>query len=443
MRRIDSSFLWTILLDLVYIALLPVLCLVLLVASRFLTRPKQRRGLAAKIWSTPKRVGDQRCFWIHAVSVGEVITSVPLVARLREEYRGWDFRLSVSTYTGYDVAKKHFPDIPIFYFPLDLSPIVSRFFRRHRPDAVILLELEMWPNFLLEARRRNIPVLVANGRITERSSRRYAWGRGLTRRTFNLVASFGAQNEEYRERFLRLGVDPAKVEILGNLKHDREPSPIAAKGPETRERLGWKPGEKLVLVAGSTHPGEEAVFTSLYAQLRQADDRLRLVLVPRHVERLDDAELSRWGADRPLVRWSSIKGALAPLGDVMLVVDTVGELELFYSIADLVFVGGSLVPHGGHNLFEAARLGKAVCFGPHVANFREEADLLMREEAALRVAGVPELRAALQRLIGSPEARQELGEKALRVTSRLRGAGQRHLDWVGRQLRLYLGSGAC
>jgi 3-deoxy-D-manno-octulosonic-acid transferase len=380
--------------------------------------------------------------------VGEVQTVVPLVRRLREVYPNWDLRISVSTFTGFEVARSQFPDLTVFYFPVDLSPIVARFFRRHRPTVVVLVELELWPNFLIEARRRGVPVLVANARITERSSRRYGFAGALSRGLFRLPTAFGAQGEDHRRRFLDRGVDPERVELLGNLKHDREPGPAAARGPGSRERLGWREGETLVITAGSTHPGEERIFCALAAALGAVDPRLRWVLVPRHVERLSPAEVRGWGVPEGPLSWSAFAAAGAREGTEpprarILIVDTVGELECFYALADLVFIGGSIVPHGGHNLFEAARLGKPLLFGPHVGNFRAEAEELLAAGAARRVEGADALRSAVEGLLENPELRREMGERAGRVARSHRGALERHVAWIQDRMRLYLPPGGC
>jgi 3-deoxy-D-manno-octulosonic-acid transferase len=434
-----------LLLDIIYLSLAP---LVLLVLSRGFARAKYRRGFREKLGSVPVREGDGPSFWVHAVSVGEVLTSLPLLGALRKRYPGWDVSLSVSTYTGLEVARKKLPETTVFYAPFDLSFAVSRVYRRRRPSMIVLVELELWPNLLLEARRRGVPVLVANGRITERSSRRYAAAGRLARSLFGLVQSFGAQGDEYRARFLRLGVDPRRVEVLGNLKHDRTPPPLVERAEDVRQRLGWEPAKTLVLVAGSTHPGEEEILCNLYREVRREEPRLRLVLALRHVERIASLrELPDWGAGEALVRWSGLREAalagaaeqaslLSPAG--ALVVDTVGELELFYALADVVFVGGSLIPHGGHNLFEAASLGRPLLFGSHFDNFREEGNLLLAEEAAVCVSDPSELRPALERLLADPGERRRLGERARSLTERLRGATGRHIEWIDRQLRLSL-----
>jgi 3-deoxy-D-manno-octulosonic-acid transferase len=378
--------------------------------------------------------------------VGEVVTAIPFIRALSERHPSWEVRLSVSTFTGFEVARRHLGEDRIFYFPLDLSPVVDRLFRLERPRAVILLELELWPNFLLAARRRGVPVLVANGRITARSAGRYAMAGWLTRRLFNLVTSFAAQNEAYRDRFAGLGVDPSRVEVLGNLKHDREPSVSIEEAAAVRRALGWPGDETLLLAGGSTHPGEEAVLLDLYRELRRKHPGLRLVIAPRHVERLSGGEVARWGDEVKIVRWSAVKGAASPLAaeePPVLLVDTVGDLERFYAMADLVFVGGSLVPHGGHNLFEPARLGRAVLFGPSMHNFAEEADLLLGAGAAVRVPDAAGLAQAVERLIGDPAERARLGSRALEVTRLRRGAIGRHVEWVERQLGLAPEGTAC
>jgi hypothetical protein len=212
-----------------------------------------------------------------------------------------------------ETARARLPEGVAIWAPVELSWVLGKFFRRLRPAAVVLMELELWPNFLLTARRLGVPVLVANGRITERSARRYARLGPAARALFGCVDSYGAQSAACRDRFLRLGVEPARVELLGNLKHDQRPSPKAARAPETRAWLGWAPQATAVIVAGSTHPGEERALCALHARLSAHRPELRLVLAPRHVERLSDAEIESWAAARPIVRWSSIRDAKAPL----------------------------------------------------------------------------------------------------------------------------------
>ena len=215
-----------LLVDLVYVLLSPLALLYVLVVSRCFLRPKYRRGLLQKLGFVARVPPGQTSFWVHAVSVGEVKTSLPLIRALQERFPDGHIGLSVATFTGFEVARKSLPHVDIFYAPLDLSLITARVFRRRRPTALVLVELELWPNFLMTARRRGVPVFVVNGRITERSARRYRKLSCLSRSLFRCVDGYAVQDEAYRERFLGLGVEPGRVEVLGNLKHDVQPAAV-------------------------------------------------------------------------------------------------------------------------------------------------------------------------------------------------------------------------
>ena len=431
--------------DLLYLLSSPLLLLGWLFLSRLLTREKYRRGFFQKLGSVERRGGGSRSLWVHAVSVGEVLTAAPLIEALERALEGWDISLSVSTPTGFDTARKRLPGTTVFYAPLDLSSCVARTFSRRRPDALLLLELEVWPNFLLAARRRGIPVMVANGRLSGGSSDRYVRTGFLGRWLFSLVDRVAAQNEAYAGRFEALGVDSGSIEVLGNLKHDREVSFNADDAAELRGRLGWNSGE-LVIVGGCTHPGEESILLGILARLESSYPGLRLVLAPRHVERLAGEEPHGWSAQgaagHSFTMWSEWQaGAGEPLGDSVLVVDTVGELEKIYSIADLAVVGGSFIPHGGHNVLEPASLSKAVLFGPHTENFEDEVKLLLEAEAAIRARDAQELERAVGELLGDVEDRARLGERAGEAFSGLSGAVGRHVEWIARALPLSKSNG--
>jgi 3-deoxy-D-manno-octulosonic-acid transferase len=236
-------------------------------------------------------------------------------------------------------------------------------------------------------------------------------------------------------------VAPGKIDVLGNLKYDRKPSAAAGKGEETRDLTGWSRDRgHVILAAGCTHPGEEALICSLLDKLRALEPRLRLILAPRHVERLKAGEKPDWGWSGVLARWSDVRSRPPPegLGDAVLLVDTVGELERFYAMADLVVVGGSFVPRGGHNLLEPTRLGKPTCFGPHCENFRDEAEHLLRHRAAVCAQDGAELEACLLAWLRAPSLRAELGERARQAVAKLQGAASRHAEWIERQLSLSL-----
>ncbi len=451
-RRPSGTRAWTLLalslvLDLVYLALLPIIAVVWIVLSRGFTRRKYVAGWREKWGGVAERESGRPGLWVHAVSVGEAQTAVPLVAALRDRFPECDVDVSVSTPTGHAVAVRNFGKDNVHYAPVDVGLVAGRVLARRRPSAILLVELELWPGFLLSAVRRGIPVFVVNGRLTERSLRGYLRFGYLSRRLVSLVTGFGVQTAEYAERFVRLGVDSRRVEVLGNLKHDRPPAPAAERGDAYRRALGWTADSVRVVVGGSTHPGEEALLARLAGEWRETAPDLRLVVVPRHVDRIDSAELESWEASRPVVRWSELRDpeSGAPgraLGDEILVVDTVGELEAFYRLADIVFVGGTMIEHGGHNLFEAAQLGKPVVFGPHIWNFRFEADRLLGENAAVAVGSPDELGTRIRDLLSDPEERARLAASASSVTAQLRGATRRHIEWLARELQLFFGSGS-
>ena len=456
--------------DLVLLILSPLLALGFLIASRGLTRPKLRRGILEKIGGFPRREGDSPAVWVHAVSVGEVLIAEPLVRTLRERFPEADVVLSVSTFTGREVARQRLPDVTTFYAPLDAGVVVGTALRRVRPDVIILVELEVWPSFLVAARRRGVPVYVVNGRITERSTRGYLRFGFLSRALFRLVTAYAVQNEEYSDRLGRVGVPSERRVVLGNIKYDREPAPGVARAPEVRRGLGWSIDRVIVLVAGCTHPGEEAAIAEAYGRLRGRFPSLRLVLAPRHVERLgDDGEIARWGVSGSVVRWSAWRAARLAANDSdepsdreapdvaegpspdarssdasssaspdALVVDTVGDLEMFYALADVVFVGGSLVDRGGHNVLEPARLARPIVVGPHVDNFVDEVSLLRRHDGIRIGASRAEVEGAIVSLLDAPSRRDELGTNARHACELLQGALARHADWLSGQFRLFL-----
>jgi 3-deoxy-D-manno-octulosonic-acid transferase len=435
-----------VLLDAAYLLAAPLVLLALAWPSRLFTRRRYRAGLRGKLGDVPRRDGAAPCLWVHAVSVGELRAALPLVEALRPVFPGWDLWVSVSTAAGMDLASRSLPaGVQAFWFPLDLGFAVRRTFRRVRPAAVVLLELEVWPNFLLEAGAAGVPVLVANGRLSDRSYPRYRRLGFLARALFGAVTSWGVQEEEYARRLAGLGVPAGRVRVLGNLKYDGAPAgPVDPSA--TRRLLAWEGAP--VLVAGCTHPGEEEAALGAWAAVRGAaapgGRGLRLVLAPRHIERA--REVAGLAASRGAARlWSQVRdgsGGAGPPVEV-LVVDVIGELDRFYAAADVVFVGGSLIPRGGHNLLEPARAGKPVLFGPHTFNFEAIARHLLERGAGVRVDGPEALAAEAERLLADPEARRILGERARAAAAELSGATARHIGWIGEVLGLPEQGGSC
>jgi 3-deoxy-D-manno-octulosonic-acid transferase len=422
--------------DVVVALSLPFLVVAATIASRFWTRPKFRRGFWRKIAGFPRIEGEHPVIWIHAVSVGEVLIAEPLVRELRARLPGHEIVASVSTFTGFDVAESRLAGGKVFYAPFDVSPCVGLAFRRIRPIVLVLVELEVWPNLILTARARGVPVVIVNGRLSERSTEMYARLGILVRALFRQISAVAAQNDVYAARFRRLGVPERSVRVLGNIKHDRSPRVLPDEIAALRASLlGAEGATAIVFVAGCTHAGEEAIVARVVRRSREAALDVRLIIAPRHIERLAVESPASWGIDRH-VRWSAIRaggptpGPRALDNDFILIVDTIGELELFYGIADVVFVGGSLVPRGGHNVLEPARLAKAVLTGPHTANFRDEVEDLVRHRALAVVESEAGLERELGRLARDAGERSRIGERALAVTLRMSGALERQTAWM-------------
>ncbi len=385
---------------------------------RMTTSRRYRAGIRQRLGLVPPaaRTDGGPCLWVHGVSVGEVMAARGVVEGFRISHPQWAVAVSSTTLEGFELAEQLFPEAAVFYYPLDLGPAVRRTFDAIAPTAVVLVELELWPAFLAEAHRRSCPVILVNGRITGKSFRGY---RRIQRMLpqFDLIAAVGAQNQEYADRFLALGVPSSRVSVTGNVKVD------AAAGvgdggewPDTGPDDGrpW-------LVAGSTHDGEEAIAG------RAAGAEWRIICAPRHPERAGDAEAALRSVGRTVVRISALRGGVAcpPGADVL--VDTIGDLRTAYQLASAAFVGGSLVPHGGQNVLEPAGCGVPVVVGPHTANFRNEVDLLEAAGGLCRVESEDGLAAVLAGWIQEPEAMQEQGKAARRALDSHTGACARSL----------------
>jgi 3-deoxy-D-manno-octulosonic-acid transferase len=370
-------------------------------------------------------------FWVHAVSVGEVMAAVPLVQGLRVRWPAADIVVSTVTATGERVARARLAKTAAtLTFPLDFPGAVGRTVRRVEPGCFIALETELWPNLLRVLRRSKVPAVLANGRISDRSYRRYRLVRFPFRKVLDDVALFCMQSEEDARRIISLGASPERVLVTGNLKME---APSGEAGAEQLWRRLLHLGQAPVVVAGSTHRGEEATVLDAFLAMRPAAEDLRLVLAPRHPERLDEVEGLARSRGLSVVRRSRVSAAN---GAPVILLDTMGELASLYAVADVIFVGGSLVPIGGHNVVEPALHAKAVVFGPHMANFRDAAALLLRADAAVQVKDGAELTAALGRLLTDVPARQALGRAAWSAVRSHQGACVRTIAGLERVLAL-------
>jgi 3-deoxy-D-manno-octulosonic-acid transferase len=402
--------------------------------SRLLFSQKGKKGSGGswreRMGFVPRSSGDRPLVWIHGVSVGEVKAASNFVEQLRRRRPDVDLVISTTTPNGRLVAHQEYPDLPVVTYPLDLANFPSRALARLRPQCVLLMELEIWPNFLQAARKRDIPVAVINGRISERTFKGYRMARGLLPQ-LDLISKYCVQDAAYQRRLTDLGVDPARVFVTGNMKYDSVD--MGQHKEAARDLRPWlAPSNQRVLVTGSTHDDEEAVvLDALRAMRERAGAPVRTVLVPRHPERSASiCDLVRQKGLHP-VRWSEVAAERSPLGeDDVVVVDVIGQLQRFYAACDVAFVGGSLVPHGGQNMLEPAALGRAVIFGPHTANFRRDVELLLAADAVVQVRDRPEFVEQLEVLLGDDKLCSEYGERARRVITQNQGATTRTFDLV-------------
>ncbi|MHC5037644.1 MAG: 3-deoxy-D-manno-octulosonic acid transferase [Planctomycetota bacterium] len=390
-----------------------------------LVRRSWRAGFFQRLGFIPIGNPEKPRLWIHGVSVGEVLAARSLIRALASDPR-FEIVLSVTTRTGFEVARKNFPKTPLFHFPLDVSFLVRKVLRRVAPSLVIMVELEVWPNFLLNARRMAVPFTFVNGRITRRSAESYPVIAWLLAPLFRETALFCVQNEEYASRLLHLGARGEHIRITGNLKYDNLPTaPPEGNASPLLGELAVEEGETVIL-GGSIHPGEEEALVESFLRLSGRHKGLRLILAPRHPERFDRAEEVVRNAGLSCHRRTQgvPKGGEKPV----ILLDTMGELASVYAVADIVFVGGSLVPHGGQNMMEPAAFGKPVIFGPHVHNFREDAALLKEQDAAVQIGERSELTGALEALIENPDEAVQRGKKGALAVARRRGATAKTLD---------------
>lgn len=437
-------------LNLVYLLLLAVVSPWLVFRS--LARGKHRTGWSQRLWGAVPRSKSQRPrLWLHAVSVGEVLQLGPIVEGLARQQPDLEFVISVTTSTGYDVARQKYPACRVVYYPLDFSWAVNRALDRIRPTVIALVELELWPNFLLAAAVRGIPVLLVNGRMSERSFRGYLRIGPLVREMLGRVRRFLVQNETYAMRLVELGADRGRITVTGSIKFDG--AQTDRKNPRTSElrRLFGLAANERVFIAGSTQAPEEEAAINAWLTVRQRHPDLRLILVPRHQERFEDvARLVEERYHLPLARRSRMGAAngpdvtlpapdrpapltgqpLEPARGTVLLLDTLGELAACWGLADVAFVGGSFTQRGGQNMIEPAGYGAVVLLGPNTWNFKDVVESLLGQEAAFVVRDPSELTLRLEQVLSDPALARQVGRRAAELVARQRGATARTLEFL-------------
>ncbi|MDC9724666.1 MAG: lipid IV(A) 3-deoxy-D-manno-octulosonic acid transferase [Gammaproteobacteria bacterium] len=365
--------------------------------------------------------------WVHAVSVGEVEACRPLVKALQLEYPDHQLLITTMTPTGSARVKLLFSDaVAHCYLPYDFPFAIKRFLNRTKPQFGIIMETEIWPNLLSVCHQYKIPLVLANARMSERSAKGYARFSSFTQSTLQHLSLIASQGQDDKKRFQQLGAESKKVHIIGNLKYEIN-LPASLKEQASAMRNMWD-NNRPVLVAASTHEGEEEMLLNAARQIRAHFSDLLLIIVPRHPERFDRVSALAQKSGVKTLRRSEHRPC--PSDTQVLIVDTMGELPLFYAASDVAFVGGSLVPHGGHNILEPAILGRAVVTGPHFFNFNDITKQFLAANAALQVNNTEELANTVISLLQNSQQRAQMGEASLKLVANSQGASTRLVNLI-------------
>ena len=390
---------------------------------KLLTDKRYRTGLSERLGNIPDAVIDamagQRPIWFHAASVGEVIASQKLLEGIRERFPGRRLLVSTFTPTGNEAAKEKLKADGVIFLPLDFPWAVNRAVKKVNPSTLILMETELWPNLIRKAGSMGIPVVLVNGRISDTSYGKYWFISPLLKKVFESITLFLMQSEGDAGRVITLGAEQSKVTVTGNIKFDLKP---ADKDIGFMDNWGGP-----VLLAGSTHKGEDAPILDIYKGLRERYPALKLVLAPRHLDRVREVEGILKEKGLQFVRRSEVSEKIElPI----LLLDTLGELATFYKYGTIVFIGGSLIPVGGHNPLEPALYGKPVLFGPHMENFRDSARILEESGGGARVDNPEGLNNRIDRLLSDIDLRQTMGNNARQAVLKNQGATERTMGGI-------------
>jgi 3-deoxy-D-manno-octulosonic-acid transferase len=422
-------FIYNALLYLVSIICAPVLLFLVIINKRYGQGFFQKLGVIS--WKPLRQAANNRPIWIHAVSVGEVTAAMPLVKEIKQLFPEAPIVLSTSTATGNHTAKQYLHLIDhLIFFPYDYPFIVRRFIGRIRARVFIVLETELWPNFLRELGHQCIPAVMVSGRISPRSFRNYRAFRFLFKNVLKDITCFCMQSSADAERIIALGADRGRVQVTGNIKFDLPiPDLSGARQDELYQSLNLQQGQKL-FIAGSTHPGEEEIVLEVFQKLHKDLPDLVLLIAPRHPERFNEVEALIRARGMCFCRKTALTSlAGAELVEVILL-DTIGELAKLYSLGTVIFIGGSLVPVGGHNVLEPAIYKRPVLFGPYMDNFSAIAKILIEHNGAIPVRDGADLGAQAARLLGDAQLLETLGENAFQAVAENAGALKKSMDVI-------------
>jgi len=436
----------TVLIDIAF--LIALIAISPMAIYKMLRYGRYRAGWANRFGKISRKRPDKKCIWIHAVSVGEINATTTIIRELEAKFPDYEIVLSTTTDTGFARANALFANrLSVFYFPMDFSLTMKRAFANIKPAMCLLIELEVWPNLVRIAKQSGIPVIVVNGRLSERSLRRYNLIKRVTRKIFGDLTLALAQSEEYAERFRQVGVPAEKVIVTGSLKYDTAVIADKVEGADVlAEQLFGKIEnrkskiENSLWVAGATGDNEEKIILDVYRRLieqKQFAD-LRLAIVPRKPERFNDVaelikqsgfELTRYSELKAATTKSTIDNRQSAISNVVLG-DTMGDLRKFYSLAAVIFVGRSLVPMGGSDMMEAAALGKCTIFGPHAFNFKQAVDDLLKANGAILVKDADELFNAMTKCLTDAGYASQIAQNGRQIIRKNQGATQRTIEQI-------------
>jgi len=375
--------------------------------------------------------------WVHAVSVGEVTAAAPIVASLKQKRPDVEIIFSTSTETGQEMAHRLVKGVAAFiYFPLDIPCVVHKVIRSVRPDVFAMVETELWPNFLKICSLYNIQTLMVNGRISPRSFHKYQLTKFFWKRILTNLCAAGMIAQIDAERLKSIGIDSDKIQILGNAKYDSLAAMASPKLQEEITRLFNVQKNERFFVAGSTHQGEEEVIVDVYLELIKSYPDFKLVIVPRHIERTKDVlELLHKHNLQDVATVTALKAGKGRQGERIIVVDVIGELFKVYSLATVVYCGGSLVPKGGQNILEAAAWGKVIFYGPSMEDFTEEKALLENAGAGMEIKAAAELLHGIVQLLENPGELEQRGTRGKAIVAANMGAAVRYADLISKYLK--------
>jgi len=427
-----------------------------MVIYRTIRHKRYRTGWAQRFGKITRNNPEKRCIWLHAVSVGEINAAKTIIDEMQKKFSNYEIVISTTTDTGFARASNIFGEnFKVFYFPLDFSWIIRRAFRRINPSLCLLMELEVWPNYVHIAQKLNIPVVVVNGRISDKSLSRYKIIKPVAAKIFRKVSLILAQTDEYAQRFKQIGCPNERVIVTGSLKYDTAQITDKVDGADAlAEQLFGKIANRKsqvanrLWVAGATGNDEEKILLEVFHNLRQEGrfSNLCLAIVPRKPERFDEVAQLIEQSGFNVIRYSKLK-TLAPVAgeksqitnrksqiDTVILGDTMGDLRKFYSLATVIFVGRSLVPMGGSDMIEAAALGKCTIFGPHAFNFKQTVDVLIKDNGAIMVKDKDDLLATMQRCLTEPDYANKIALNGQETIRKNQGATTKAIEQISKFL---------